>query len=481
MAKFFGFEIKRSKVDIPDTKSKGMVPPTSVRKSKPTLEETYLTTRDNLTFVDVGFLRTVIPVIRKLTWINADMGLALNDMVRLTNTGHRIKFDQNIPPEKRDAMRRHLLEVRKNWGDGIHGINGLINKWIAQIWVSGALCNEWIINTKKTGIYNNAIVNPETIYFVLDKTKNRFIPYQKQNFKTGGLVNEKMVKMSPYVFKYHSINGDTEIPYGIPPFLTALSNINIQGSMDKNIDFIMAQLGLLGFFETLIEKPGQTDGESDTKYKARLSTLLDETKLSIKDGLKDGTVVGFDGDHSFNFHSPTKNLSGASDLYKQNEIKIANGLKVAPEFLGFPTGSSESAMGIIFTKMLSQLVNVQELIKVNLEFGYILELVLAGYGNVHLEVEFKPSTISDELKFQQAQEIKIRNIDAKYNSGVIGQQQKAEELGYDKPDQEEPRAPIDDTAKKKQKREADKDTSDRKSRDKAKPVPKRKDTNTKPS
>ena len=455
------------------------VPPTSTRRSKPTIESSYTEITNNVKFVNPGFIRTIIPVIRKLSWINPDVGLALNDLTRLTNTGHRIKFDQNIPEAKRDTMRRHLHEVRKSWGDGTNGINGIVNKIVAQIWISGALSCEWVINSKLNGISNIALVNPETIEFSLNKSKQRFEPYQRQNFKTGGIIGHKLVKLNPLTYQYIAINGDTEIPYGIPPFLTAINGLDIQKNMDKNIDYIIEQLGLLGFFETLVEKPPMKDGENDDTYQARLVKYLNEVKAAVKDGMKDGTVVGYKDDHDFEFHSPTKDITGASELYNQNEVKIAKGLKIPSEFLGVNSNSSESAMGIIFTKMLSQLVNVQESIKSVLEVGYSLELLLAGFGNIQLEVEFKPSTITDELKYQQALEYKIRNIENKYNMGVIGQQQKAEELGYDKPDKPEPRAPITDSAGKNKKLD-DKNKSERGTADKKKTSPKRKDSNTKP-
>jgi len=53
--------------------------------------------------------------------------------------------------------------------------------------------------------------------------------------------------------------------------------------------------------------------------------------------------------------------------------------------------------------------------------------------------------------------------------------QMADELGYDSPDQDEPRAPIDQSEVDRQNREKDKDASDRKGREKKKPQPKRKD------
>ena len=79
---------------------------------------------------------------------------------------------------------------------------------------------------------------------------------------------------------------------------------------------------------------------------------------------------------------------------------------------------------------------------------------------------------------------KIRNLNSLYAAGIISQDQYAFEMGYEKPNEKEPRVPLNkledgDDGAKKQKREADKDKSDRSQRDKSKTVPKRKDGDTK--
>src|SRR5690606_11990150 len=94
--------------------------------------------------------------------------------------------------------------------------------------------------------------------------------------------------------------------------------------------------------------------------------------------------------------------------------KLATALKTHPTFMGFTEGGSEE-MGIVFTKMLAQLKNIHKSLSYVLEHGYRMELLLAGFDPKGLRVEFNPSTITDELKFQQAQEIKIRNLQALYD------------------------------------------------------------------
>ena len=447
--------------------------PASGRISRPTIQSTYTNLKNSMAFVDPSFVATYIPIIRKLSWINPDMGLAVNDMVQLTNTGHRIKFDPSTTPEAQKKMRQHIKNRQSTWGDGVAGMNGLINKMVAQIWIAGSLSNEWIPNKDLTGIKHVALVNPETIVFRWNKRQLRFQPYQKQNFETGMADGEKHVKLNQLTYRYHALNGDTELPYGIPPFLTALNALSTQGDMDQNIRFIMKQIGLLGFFEALMEKPGQDTGETEAQYAARLSRLLTETKNNLMDGIQDGLILGFKEDHEFNFNSTTKNLNGVGDIYNQNEVQVANGLKIAPPFIGVGGSGAETGVNIIFTKMLSQLQNVQKILAANLEWGYMLELKMAGFAIDNLEVEFLPSTITDELKFQQAQEYKVRNVANKYMLGIISMQQAADELGYDKPDATEPRGALDNTGAEQDRRQDQNDKADKKTRDKEKKQPKK--------
>ena len=471
-------EVLQKQTTNPDARGldKSVVVPVG-RASRPTFNhDSFVDIKGQVTYVNPGYIAEIIPIIRKLSWINPDLGLAVNDMVQLTNTGHRIKFDPGVPPEQQENMRVHLDEQERKWGDGVAGINGVINKMIAQIWISGALSIEWVVENDLKSIKHIAFVNPETIRFRWDKKKLRFFPYQRQDYNTGMIQGEKYVKLNKNTYKYYGLNGDTDIPYGIPPFLTALNSLSTQAEMDKNIKFILKQLGLLGFVELLMGKPGPREGESDSEYETRLKRILSEAKTNILEGVSDGVVTGYEEDHTFEFHSTTKNLNGVPQMYNLNEVQVANGLKMAPDFLGVQRGRAESGLNITFTKMLSQLQNIQKMIAFCLQWGYALELRLAGFKFEHLDVVFNPSTITDELKYQQSQEYKIRNVANKYNMGIIGQHQAADELGYDKPDQKEPRAPLDDSGAAKEKRQDQNDKSDKKTRDKSKPQPKRGDS-----
>lgn len=494
----FGYEISigkkkpnnKTKTGGGIPKTKNVIPPPG-RVSSPNNgtgkvfdENIFTELRENLKIVKPLKILSYIPIIRKLYKVNADVGSVLYDAIQLTNTGHDIYFDDDVPFREQAKMRKHLERVTKNWGYGVAGINGLINKLIAQIYIGGALSAEWVVDLNLEGIDSCAMVNPEEIVFALE-SGYKYIPYQKNNVFYG--LKKEYIKLNPVTYKYTGLYSDEDTPYGVPPFVTAIESLKTQKDMKQNINHILNQLGLLGYLEVNIEKPDMKANEPESAYISRLNSLLDESKRNILYGFKEGVVVGFQDEHSFEFHATGKNLTGVSELFNLNENQLANGLKTSAAFLGVQNQATDSFGTVVFTKMLSQLKNVQQILAGFLEQGYKLELTLAGYNVDNITVMFKPSTITDDLKIQQGLEIKQRNLRNMWVDGIIDQTDYALEMGYDKPKKKvDPTIHIqkkEDTAKtdpvKKADREADKDKSDRKVRDKNNPQPKRKDQSTK--
>lgn len=429
--------------------------------------------------VSPGEMLDFIPLIRTLYKTNGNLGSVLFDLVQLTNTGHNVKFDQTVPSAKVKKMNDHLDERCKTWGYGTSGIDGLVNKFIAQIWVSGALSIEMVADKRLTKLESVPLINPETIRFGIKKDGS-YPPYQKVKDKLD--IKNQYIKLNDNTFIYCGLYGDEDTPYGVPPFLTALEAIFTQKDMTSNIKNILKQVGLLGYLEAKLDKPMQNANESEEQYKARLDSLLLTAKSNLLAGFMDGVVVGYEEDHQFEFNSTTKNLGGVNDIFNMNENQMANGLKTPAAFLGLDQGGGEGQLGIVFTKMLSQLKNVQDILKFGLEQMYSLELTLAGFDFKKLTVEFNASTISDELKLWQGKEIKQRVLHNLWVDGIIDQDPYAYQMGFEKAARDvkppEPGAAPQGDQGGKEKREKDKDKSDRKGRDKDKPQPKRKDKDT---
>lgn len=443
---------------------------------------TVLTFLKDLTgLVTPSFRTDIIPLIRDLYKINPDVSIAVQDMFKLANTGHEISFPNNTDQEAA-KMREHLKTVSKTWSKYTAGIDGLVNKFIVQTLIGGAISVEAVPKSDLKGIATIVFIKPEDIIF---KRENNGVYHPYQINKTQVTNNKSQyIKLNTQTYLYVGTYNDTDEPYGIPPFMPGLDSLKTQHDLRMNFKNIMELMGMVGFLEASMEKPQRKANESETAYLTRLNGILKKLKKNIKDGMKDGVVVGFKDEHEFKLNATSASLQNIDIPWDQNQQSVANGLGVSGNIIGLNNSKTEGGQGIMLSKLISQLKNIQMMIKYVLEFIYSLELRLAGFNNKGIEVTFGTSTISDELKVQQGLEYKIRNLVALYNQGIISQTDFAWAMGYTKPDVKEPRAPVEvdgagDHAQK-QKREADKDKSDRRGRDKEKTVPKRNDHKTQP-
>ena len=478
------FNLKKSP-EIKSPESDEVVSPAAGRDSRPDIEGSFETLKDQLSFVNPDFHYQYIPTIRALLRTNSSVSLAANSIVELANTGFSMEFEKKVSEAEELKMRAHLEKSFKRWGHGTNGIHGIINKLIYQIYVGGANSVEWVISNDLKSVQRPAVLNPENIRTAFNWRTGEYEFFQQPKAHRKPIDKKYMgkIKLSRLTYQYMGYFNDEEKPVGIPPFLSALDDINSQLKMLKNIGYVSDQLGLMGFLEFLMTKPSPYEGESKGAFRTRLNSLLNTSKESIASGLKDGIVVGFKNDHEFDFHSSTKDTSGVASIFDINHRMVSNGLFTSPQFLGGESGGSETLLTVVFTKMLSQLHNIHLGISEILERGIFLELALAGYSNPEVKITFKQSTITDELKLEQSKEYKIRNLVVLYKQGIISQPQFAKAMGYNQPDQEEPREDpqeVIDGQVAKEKVEKDKDTGDRKTRDKNKPQPKRNDRKSQP-
>jgi len=465
----------------------GIIPPGRTSVANDT-EYTIMSSIKGMTKMVTPTFRTeLIPLIRDLYKVNPDMSIALQDMFKLSNTGHKVTFPNNTD-EEAAAMTEHLQNATKNWTRYTAGIDGLVNKFIVQCLIGGAVSIEAVPNRKLNGLATILFIKPEEIIFER-LNDGVYQPYQIN--KSASFMGEKnknlgvpYIKLNNQTFKYVSMYNDTDEPYGVPPFLSALDSLKTQADMKTNLKQIMELMGLLGFLEVTMEKPDRLAGESNKAYENRLKRTLTALKQNIASGMKDGVVVGYNEDHEFKLNSTTKNLGGIDKVWALNQQSLANGLGTSGTIIGVNATNSEGGAGIVLSKMISQLRNIQMIVIHVLEFIYSLELRLAGFNNKGVKISFTTSTISDEMKIQQGLEVKIRNLTAMYAQGLISQDDFAREMNLVKPAMAKPRPIVlapgagvssPDAAAKKQKREKGKDTSDRKVRDKVKVVPKRKD------
>lgn len=487
--KIFGFNISITKASPPDNKPKKSnrvtgIDPGRVSVPDDDLGGSVYTLKDFSRVVDPSFRPEVIQLLRDIYKVNPDVSKALQDYFQLTNTCHLVKFPNNTDKEA-EAMIDHLNKVTKTWSNYTAGIDGLVNRMIVQAYIGGAISIECVPNQQLSGLATILFIKPDSIMFRRE-TNGVYQPYQRAFGHGIFKGKDGYIKLNTQTYKYVGIYNDTDEPYGIPPFMAALDSLKSQADMKVNFKHIMENAGMLGFMEALITKPDQKADENIGRYEARLDRELKRLKQRLRDGMKDGLVVGFKDDHEFKLNSTTENMGNIDKPWSMNQQSIANGLGINSSLIGVTTSTTEGGAGINLSKLLSQLKVMQSLVGHVLDFIYSLELRLAGFDNKGIKIEWYPATVSDDVKIQQAKQYKQQNLHALYQDGIISMLQYAQEMGYDQPDQDTPRLPLEQqsgnspSATDEDKRQEDKAKSDRRQRDKNNPTPKRKDQNPKP-
>jgi len=412
----------------------GEVSSTSGRQT--VMEDSSFSVYDGLKEIYPEFNPELLQVIRKLAKYNGDVSQAVENIVQLGNTKFHLKIegpDEDAAAEMAVVLKESLKKVYRG------GLLVLINDLLANAATNGVISSEIVPSKSLDGVFRVYLVNPETIKFKYDEEKEDYVPFQRSNVFSGGSGDKKLNEVT---YKYYPMRRFSEKPYGVPPFLAALENVALEKDMMDNFKYVVKKLGLFGFLDVLIKKPAKkTDGklESDADYEARLSTYLDEQASEIQKSMSKGFVVGYENSHKFNMQGSLQNSMDISSLFRLVQETKMSGLKQDPAMLGRNFSTTETFGRVILAKLGTQIRNYQALAATFLEDLFKLQADLLGFGYDSMEIIFDAPMLGDQVREQEAKGKKIDNATALYNAGIISQDQRAQELGYDEPDQEEPR------------------------------------------
>lgn len=393
-----------------------------------------------LSFIEPDFPIKMLEALEQLAKYHGDVSLAVENIVSLGNTDYVIEFDDQVKDNQAKEMRARIILKEKQWYVYSGGLYSLINDLLAQCAIFGCLSAEQIPDNSLTGIKKVAFVTPKHIRFKYNKEADMYEPYQHvPNGLAASADVAGLIKLNTVTYKYQTLRRFSEKPYPIPPFLSAIFHINIERDMMDNLRHVIKKLGVLGFLEVLINAPKPATNEDPKLYAQRSRVYLDEIVPEIEKGMSKGYVTGFEGRHKFNMHSTATSVQGTKELVDLNDQKMMAGLKQDPLMFGRNFSTTETLGRVILAKMTSQIANYQNLVATFLGDLFLLDLQLAGYKVKSVIVKFEKAMIGDRLKDAQAFAAQIANADSLYNNGTIGQQQRANLLGYEKPDQKEPR------------------------------------------
>jgi len=351
---------------------------------------------------------------------NPNVSQALKIYADLGNTGHEVNVTAKNPEPFIERINYLARTVYATGG----GMDGLVNHFLRQVPLNGALSGEWVVADRILDGLTDVVIPPvKTIRHRMEN--NAWRPYQDT-----GRMDRALVKLNPLTYSYMPMITKDGRPYGIPPFLAALKNLEMQLDAMGNIGHILRKMGLLGFLDVSLEIPERKPGESDEKYQARLTARLKAYAASYSSNFNKGVAVHYKDQEAKHNSVPSGAAAGAKQIWQLNEEQIFSALDIPPSLAGRSYSTTETYAEVDFDRLLTKLRNTRRMIKRFLEKGYRLDALLRGH-DVDVSVTFNENSGFQEKEKAEADGQKIKNVVAKLDAGLISDDEAARELGYD--------------------------------------------------
>lgn len=372
---------------------------------------------------------------------NRHVSMAVENIVSLGNTDYDIDFGDTIKEKQANEMKKFLASQVKNWYEFADGEESLDNDLLVQCATYGCISAEAVIMPNLKGISKIVRVDPFYIRFAHNKKTDNHIPLQIVGGAiAAGSKYPGYIQLNTATYQYIAMRRMGEMPYAVPPFLSALEDIFTEADMIKNFQNMMRRLGMLGFLSVLLKAPQQnTLGETPDQYRARLSTYLESVRGPIERGFSRGIVIGYEGTHNFELTGANLNTANAEAGMKIIKSLVFSGLKQDPNMHGENYSTTETFGRVILEKFTAQVANFQKPVATLKGRVFELALLLAGYRVPEVNVTYHTPSTHDQVRAQEVISQKTNNLKTHYDQGLIDQHQFARGLGYDKPAHPEPR------------------------------------------
>ncbi|MEJ5228288.1 hypothetical protein [Thermodesulfovibrio sp.] len=323
-------------------------------------------------FLNPRYPREWLTLIEKAVMLNPDLSQMHELIIDLANTGHTVE----VVPESKE-LKKEIEALAESINT-----DSLINQLFSQLVLYGAVSIEAVVDESLRGIKDIVRVPPTTVFFLWNEEQSQYEAYQWVGTKDP-------VRLNPYTYLYIPLLTIDGSPYGIPPFLSALSAIEVQEEVRAQLKGLAQKLGLLGFLDLKIPLPSRASSETDTEYLKRCNAQLEELAKTIVDNIQKGVLLHYEGSEA-EFKEVGANASGVRELVELNEQWIISGAKGQPSLLGRTTGATETWATVAYEQFVRMLQNYQRVVRRALEYCYKLHALLLGYEFEDINVVFNP-------------------------------------------------------------------------------------------
>jgi hypothetical protein len=351
------------------------------------------------------------------------------NVINLGNTGHQLVVDAANDQQAEKAVMRLNETAPRLWEEGA-GVDGLINRYLDDIAIFGALSSEDVVNFGARRVEKVVIVPVKQIRFTYDG--NRYLPHQQPRGLVRGATNAgTMIPLNLETYRYYKLESVGNSPYAKPLITAALEDITGPLADGKeNLRAVLRKYGLLGFGVLSVGTKRQKDGESDEEYQTRMKGYLKRCIEAVQGSLIKG-MVGLFREHKLDFHSVTAEARGVKDIFEIIEGQVFNGTGTMPAFFGRVHSTTETFADVLYSVLDAQVSNIRRLPKRRMERTYTLDLLLGGLQFNGVAVKFNGTPSRNRQQDATAKQIETQIVLEKAKSGIIGPDQAAQELGYD--------------------------------------------------
>lgn len=408
-------DAKRARVNVPKTG----------RSSKDdTMADNFQNYGKFFSIIDPWLPFPLLKIISKMTVTEPEFSKAVMNFQAVANTGHKVVVEA---PENKipTAIKRiNFLAERLN-------IDRQINDIIDQISRNGAGSIEACVNTSLTGVRKIVLVPPYSIRFL--KMDGEWHPHQ---FLEHNIFNQSnhdfLIPLNPITYRYDPLQVMDNSPYGIPPFLPAISPDMMQNDIFSEIKRIISNMTLFGFnLAKIPPPPEQEENETPEQFRVRYQDFIKEIVTSLSENSRDG-FMGVPSDIDLDNFSVAQDIRGVKEVMERVDRKIYNGLKSDPGLHGDHTARTETFLTVIYKVLVHYSENIRRIVKRMLEYIYYLDLLLGGIfiSDESVSIRFNENSSLKPNIEALAERYKILNLKDKLSIGLISPDRAAQELGY---------------------------------------------------
>ena len=401
---------------------------------------------------------TYAQILAILPDLDPDVSMALNNMLRLSNTDMSVKVYKGLKTEVIDQAAQNNVDtflkgINRHYG----GLKNLINQLNMSAYLQGAMSIEAVLDEKNKTVIDFAPINPFSIHFLHVGDNSDLSPtqYQLKPAQGRAIINANYVVMNPLTFWYSPVDPAIGDPYGRPPAGPAIGDVMFMMRIMYDLRKVIHNQGWPRIDVTVITEmiknmaPDAIKNDAN-KYVAFINEQVNKIVTAYSDLKPDDTFVHNDGVKVEMVGETSRGaLMDPSALLLSIERRIIRGLKQLPMLMGSNEGTTETHGTVqyeIYTKTIESFQNLVENI-----LAEALELKLRMDGiQATVVVEFDKVRSSQRLLDAQAYQLEIQNQVALVDKGWISNDEASleitgsepfmdpDEMTEDEPDPEDP-------------------------------------------